>query len=51
MITMFLMFLIGFGILAVIITAAFRILSFFISLPVIGTLAVILILMILFFRV
>lgn len=48
MIATFLMFLIGFGILAVIISAAFKILSFIISLPVIGVLAIIFILMILF---
>ena len=50
MITMFLMFLVGFGILAVIISAAFKILSFFISLPVIGTLVIVMIIIALFFR-
>ncbi len=50
MITMFLMLFIILGIIGVIISAAFSILRWIFSIPIIGTLAVILLIMFLFFR-
>ncbi len=51
MIAMFLMLLIGIGIFVVIVSAFLRIIQFMFSLPVIGALAVILILMFIFFGI
>ena len=48
MITMFILLLLGIGIISVIVSAAFRILRFVFSLPIIGTLAVIFILVLIF---
>lgn len=49
MITMFLMLFLLLGIVAVIVSAAFRILRFVFSLPIIGTLAVIFFIVLIFF--
>ena len=51
MIAMFLMLLIGIGIFVVIVSAFLRIIQFMFSLPIIGALAVILILMFIFFGI
>lgn len=51
MIAMFLMFLIGIGIFVVIVSAFLRIIQFMFSLPIIGALAIILILMFIFFGI
>lgn len=51
MLAMFLMLLIGIGIFVVIVSAFLRIIQFMFSLPVIGALAVILILMFIFFGI
>lgn len=51
MITMVLMCLIGLGIIAVIVSAALNFLRWIFSLPILGTLAVIFIIMFLFFGI
>lgn len=51
MIAMFLFLLLGVGIVAVIIAAFLRLIQFMFSLPIIGALAIILLVLFLFFRI